>query len=539
MEYPCAAHNAMREIVFSRRHKNRILEEEMARGARTTVCGDFVGFHAAAHPGHLAAVDMATGAQWSYRDLHDRIGRCVTVLTAHGVCRGNRVAVLARNSVDLVVVNLACARAGAIFVVLNWRLPPAELSIILADAMPCLLVVDKSCQERAGESSASIPMLKMEELAAAIGRASVSPPTVIDFDAPAIMLYTSGTTGKPKGVVLSERNAYHTGTNFSLIAHLDRESVLLCEVPLFHVIGLVIGLRACLYQGAAILISDGFNPSITNDRLRDPALGISHYFCVPQMVSALRAAENFDLPSVRALTALIVGGAPTPPEQVVAWLDDGVSLINGYGMTEIGCGAGMPFDENSIRRRPGSVGLVPPTQRMRAVDQDGFDVQPGTAGEIWVRGPNVFQCYWKNQEETDRAFAPDGWFKTGDIGVFDEQGFLTLVDRKKDMFISGGENVYPAEVELALLAHPDIREAAVVGMRDVRWGEAGYAFLVLQPGASISHADLRAHCAARIAGYKLPKYFVVMDKLPRTGSGKIQKHVIRKEFEDGRHAMLT
>lgn len=498
---------------------------------------DFVAFHAAARPERLAATDLASGSRWTCRGLDDRIARCVTVLAARGVRQGDRVGVLARNSVDVIVVQFACTRLGAIATILNWRLKAAELSVILADAAPALLIADAACAELQAESAGAIPGLALDVLRASLAEAAPAPRRPIDLDAPSIMLYTSGTSGTPKGVLLSERNAYYTGANFCLTSQIDRHSALLCDAPLFHVIGLVIGLRACLYQGAAILISDSFDPMVTNARLADPALAVTHYFCVPQMAAALRSVPNFDPAKLAGLTSMTVGGAASDPEAVIQWLDDGVAYTNGYGMTEIGSTAGMPLDIGVIRGRPAAVGIVPPTQQVRAVDADGHEVPAGTPGELWVRGPNVCLGYWNRPDETARAFAPGGWFRTGDIGVFDAAGYLTLVDRKKDMFISGGENVYPAEVEAALLAHPAVREAAVVGVADDRWGEVGCAFLIIDgeatPGA------LRDHCAARIAGYKVPRHFVAATAFPRTGSGKTLKHVLRAEFAAGRHQPLS
>jgi fatty-acyl-CoA synthase len=500
---------------------------------------DFVAFHAARQPARLAACDLASGLSWTYRDLSGAASCCVSVLRGRGIGGGDRVAALARNSFHLLVLHLACSRLGAIYVPLNWRLASVELAEIIADASPRLLVFDGTTGALVVSAADGTPTLTMNELAVAIEAAAPAEVEEPNSERPSILLYTSGTSGRSKGVILSESNAYFTGENFARSADVAKDCVLLCDVPMFHVMGLVIGLRAVLQQGGAILLSNGFDPFATNQRIGDPSLGVTHYICLPQMAAALRTASNFDRRVVSRLGCLIVGGAPMDVGNVLAWLDDGVTVANGYGMTEIGAGAGMPLDPSIIRRRPSSTGLFPPTQEVRIVSSDGSDVSSGEAGEIWVRGPNVSKGYWNRPAETQQSFTADGWFKTGDIGAIDSEGYLTLIDRKKDMFISGGENVYPAEVEKVLIACPGVAEAAVMGVPDTRWGEVGVACLVLRPGATLTHEDLRAHCSEWLAGYKTPKQFVLAERLPRGGSGKVLKHVLKRILDEGRLQSLA
>jgi fatty-acyl-CoA synthase len=296
---------------------------------------------------------------------------------------------------------------------------------------------------------------------------------------------------------------------------------------MFHVIGLITNLRPPLLQGGTVLISPGFEASATNRRLADPELGITHYFCVPQMAKMLREDTAFAPANWTTLAAIFTGGAPNPAADILWWLGQGVRMVDGFGMTEAGTVLGMPLEAGQIARKAGSAGLPGPSVCLRIVDEDGQDVAAGEAGEIWLSGPNVTPGYWNRPDETAQAFTYDGWFRTGDIARRDEDGFVTLVDRRKDMFISGGENVYPAEVEMALLDHPDIAEAAVIGIADERWGEVGRAFVVLKAGGVLDPAVLATHCAARIARYKVPKEFRLTDALPRTASGKIQKHILR------------
>ena len=346
-------------------------------------------------------------------------------------------------------------------------------------------------------------------------------------DAPSIILYTSGTSGRPKGVIVTERNAFATAVNFSALGQVGNASIFLCDAPMFHVIGLITCLRPPLLQGGTVLISPSFDPGLTNRRLADPALGITHYFCVPQMARMLRDHQDFAPSNWTSLIAIFTGGAPNPAVDVLWWLQQGIRMADGFGMTEAGTVLCMPVDAGQIARKAGSSGLPGPSVLLRIVDDEGRDVAAGEAGELWLSGPNVTPGYWNRPEETARAFTADGWLRSGDIARRDADGFVTLVDRRKDMFISGGENVYPVEIEMVLLDHPDTAEAAVIGVADERWGEVGRAFVVAKPGRALDLAALASHCNARIARYKVPKEFLLTEALPRTSSGKIQKHILR------------
>lgn len=489
---------------------------------------DSIALHAAQRPDRLAAVDLATGRRWSYRALDEAIGRCSGWLATRRIGTGDRVAALARNSVDLLILQFAALRRGAIFVPLNWRLVAAELEVLLADCAPSLFVHDEACAPLAAQLGRDATALLA--LRAAIETAAPVGAVAFDENAPSILLYTSGTSGRPKGVIVTERNAHYTAVNFGAFSATTGDSVYLCESPMFHVIGLVTSFRTPLLQGGTVLVSDGFDAARTNRWLADPDLGITHYFCVPQMAAMLRADPDFDPQRLVGRVTFFTGGAPLDATDLAPWLADRLVLANGFGMTEVGTVTCMPLDLAAIRARPRSVGPVAPLQEMRLVDAGGNDVAQGEVGEIWLRGPNVSPGYWQREDATRAAFTEDGWFRTGDAARRDVDGFVTLVDRLKDMFISGGENIYPAEIEAALLAHPDIVEVAVIGIDDPRWGEVGHALLVLRPGASLDEALLVEHCNARIARYKVPKRFTRVDALPRTGSGKVLKHVLKATY---------
>jgi fatty-acyl-CoA synthase len=487
---------------------------------------DPMALHARAQPDRLACVDLASGRRWTYRAFDEAIQRAVGVLeSGHGVEPGQRIATLARNSGDLLILQQAAMRLGAIFVPLNWRLAGAEQQAILADCDPVLLLHDTALDLALPKRCMPVEVATFAKAVEAQAPAPRHP--LPAGDAPSIILYTSGTSGRPKGVIVTEHNALATAVNFGVLGRVGNASVFLCDAPMFHVIGLITNLRPPLLRGGTVLISPGFDAGATNRRLADPALGITHYFCVPQMARMLREHPDFTPALWTSLTAIFTGGAPNPAADINWWLAQGIRMVDGFGMTEAGTVLGMPVEAGRIAGKAGSSGLPAPMIGLRIVDDADRDVAAGMPGEIWLSGPSITSGYWNRPEETERAFTADGWFRTGDIARQDDEGFVTLVDRRKDMFISGGENVYPVEIETVLLDHPDIAEAAVIGVVDERWGEVGRAFVVAKPGRVVDPGALASHCTARIARYKVPKEFLLTEALPRTASGKIQKHILR------------
>lgn len=504
------------------------------------IAPDPVALHARGRPEKLALVDLATDRRWTYAALDRAIEQAVVALAGLGLAPGERIAVLAKNTADLVIAQQAAARMGAIFVPMNWRLAAAELAPILADCAPRLLVLDGTVAIEAPEDCRTISVAEFSEATKSAtasatteaGPGVARPPR--SADDPCVILYTSGTSGVPKGVILTPATLFFTGVNFGVLGGVTPDSVFLAESPMFHVIGLVTSIWPPFLHGGTVLVSGGFDPAVTNGRLADPALGITHYFCVPQMAEALRYAEGF-APESWSLTALFTGGAPNPPANIRWWVDQGVAMVDGFGMTEAGTILGMPLDPDLIATHAGAVGHAGPATAVRIVDFRDQDVAEGEAGEILVKGPNVTPGYWNRPEERERAFTPDGWLRTGDIARRDADGYIAIVDRRKDMFISGGENVYPVEIEAALVEHPSVLEVAVIGIPDDRWGEVGCAFVVVKPGASPTPDDLRAHCEARLARYKVPREFRVEEELPRTGTGKVQKNRLREAAREGAH----
>lgn len=484
---------------------------------------DSISFNARLRPDKIAIVDLAKGRQWSYRELDLLVARTVTALRRRGLRKGDRLAVLARNCPEIPILHFACARIGAMIVPLNWRLSHLEIEALIADAEPGLLLGDALLAEK------GIAGIDLEAFFS--GEVAKAKPAITKTqrkDQPSLILYTSGTSGRPKGALLSERNLTETAINFSLLADVTSRSAFLCDAPMFHVIGLVTNVRPALMHGATIVISDGFRADVTLNRLADPALAVTHYVCVPQMAALLREVSGFDPAKLAHLTTLVTGGAPHPPANIRQWIEDGVLVTNGYGMTEVGTAFNMPLDPEINRLKAGSVGIPTDRVEVRIVDASGRDVPDGAAGELLLRGDNVTSGYWRRESDTREAFASGRWFRTGDIAMRDADGFLWLIDRRKDMFISGGENVYPAEIEAALADLADIRECAVIGVPDAKWGEVGCLFWAGERSDPDAEDWIRSILKERLASYKVPKYFAKIPALPRNAGGKVLKSELRE-----------
>jgi len=493
-------------------------------------------FRAKVGPNRPAVIEVATGKHLSYRELDELVSRCAGFL-AKMFPDGEdqpRIAYLGRNSIAEIVACLGCQRFGAVFVPLNWRLSAIELQQILADCRPHMLIVDQEFSGFAGEFGlVAPPMLVVEGENGFLGRLRDSPRypgRQASRDAPCIILYTSGTTGTPKGVIITRRNAFFSAINFALVGEVTAQSVTLCDLPFFHTIGIIAIARTTLLMGGRLAISDRFLPDRTLLTLRDPALGVTHYFAVPQMASALRASPHWDASALKVLKAIFIGGAPLSPALIKAFLEDDVALVNGYGMSEAGTVLHMPLDRDMIAANPGSVGFAAPLTEVRLVAPDGTDVADGDVGEIWLHGPTVTPGYWNKPKETATAFV-DGWYRTGDLGRRNEAGLIYIPDRLKDMYITGGENVFPAEVEAVIATHPTVNDVAVIGIPDPRWGESGVAFVVPASSEALAE-DILSHCVSRLATFKRPLCIVFIEAIPRTASGKAQKHILRQSHID-------
>jgi fatty-acyl-CoA synthase len=486
---------------------------------------DPVRSHAAAMPQRFAMGDAESGRRWTWAQLDAAADRLARWLTGRlGPDSASRVAVVGRNHPLQIVLQFACARAGAIFVPLNWRLAKPELAVILADADPALLFDDPefALPDHPAERRALADLELLGEPGARADDAAR-----LGWDAPMTLLYTSGTSGKPKGVIVTEANAFWGNTNFNLGNAVSQSSVFLCDMPLFHTAGLFAAVRAPLLAGAMVWISAGFDPVKTIARIADRSLGITHYFSVPQMAAALWQHPDFAPEKFQQLVVYATGGAPNPRAQVERFVRAGIAMSDGFGMSETGSNFAMPVgDPDLLVAKAGSCGLPFLSVQQRIADPHGNALPPGETGELWLKGPSITPGYWNQPERTVQAFT-DGWFKTGDAAMQDADGFTFIVDRRKDMYISGGENVYPAEIEAVLAELPGIAQSAVIGVVDDRWGEVGKAFIVLAARSNLTTAEAHSHCLMRLAKFKVPATFVIVDSLPSTASGKVQKHLLR------------
>lgn len=486
---------------------------------------DITAKRAALTPDRIAFEDALTGRTLTYAQLESRCARAAAVLAARGVQREDRVAILCRNRVEFFEIMFACAKLGAILVPLNWRSPAAELSALISDCSAKFLVFGVEDAETARVlGGASLGLDDDYEVALAAAE-----PLVTDRrwpgDATWFLMYTSGTTGQPKGVIqtyqMSVVNAFHVGQAFDL---RDGDTTL-NFLPLFHSAGIQLVTIPTLIAGGTVLMLPGFDESRALALM--PRLDI--FFGVPAVYQQLSLHPDFESADLARVRSWGCGGAPLADVLVERFAAKGVMVCNGYGMTETGPTAFIAMKDDALRKI-GSVGKPLMLLDVRIVDADGNDVAEGESGEIWMRGPGLTPGYWNKPAETAKAFTPDGWLKSGDIGRRDGDGCYYVAGRIKEMYISGGENVYPAEVENVLARHPSILETAIIGVSDEKWGEVGHAFIMLRPDAApVTAAEVIQFCRANVAGYKTPRHVTFVDEFPRTAAGKIRKHMLTPE----------
>ncbi|WP_375490390.1 long-chain fatty acid--CoA ligase [uncultured Jatrophihabitans sp.] len=470
--------------------------------------------------GKTALVDGARSV--SYGELAALIDAAARDLRRREVHRNDRVAYLGANSVELVVAMLATARLGAVFVPLNTRLAPPELAYVLQDAEPVLLLHSPE----SGDVAAGMPCATVQvPLAADVDGPPLDEP--IGLDDAFMIQYTSGTSGRPKGVQLSHGNV--TWNVMNLLGDVDvaTDEISLVTAPLFHTAALNQVLFPTLFKGGTALIEARFDPEHALQLIEQRRVTL--LFGVTSMYLALAAVPGFDGADLSSLRSALTGGASVPDTVLRLWAGRGVPLIQGFGMTETSPGATMLRREDA-ERGIGSAGAAVFFADTRVVDLDGTPVSGGEPGEVQISGPNVSAGYWRNEQATADAFTADGWLRSGDLATVGDDGYVRIVDRLKDMFVSGGENVYPAEVEQAMLADPAVAECAVIGVPDPHWGEVGRAILTLAPGSDADEQSLLANLDGRLARYKIPKSVIVVAELPHNGSGKIRKTQLRKEY---------
>ncbi len=499
---------------------------------------DWLAKRAQLTPDRVGLVEYASGAQTTFSEWNARVNQTANYLRSLGVGKGDRVAVYSANTPEYLDLFWAAPKIGAILQNLNWRLTVHELKGIVDSGGPRVLVYSQDWREQveelkpacacvehvvaltnpgAGERHLAERESQSEELADV---------PALDMDHPWGIYYTGGTTGLPKGAVLTHGNVTWNSINTVTSWGITANHKAAVQLPFFHIGGPNIFMVPLVHTGGTSILCAGFDPDETFDLVE--RAGITHYVGVPTMFQMLQEHPRWAQADFSKLEMVASGGAPCPLPIMEKFWERGVDFKMGYGLTEAS-GNNFWLPPERVREKIGSVGFPLFHIDMKIIGQDGSTCADGEEGELLIRGPHVVAGYWRNDEAT-AATIRDGWLHTGDIAVRDSDGCYSILGRSKDMFISGGENVYPAEIESVLMAHPKVVEAAVVGVPHETWGEVGRAFLVVAEG--YDEADLRSYLEGRLARYKLPRSFVLLDTLPLTAIGKVDKKLLeRQEME--------
>jgi len=499
---------------------------------------DWVSYHAERTPNEAALLSVDDGRSTTWRELDDRVARlCSVLLDQCGVGRGDRVVVLSESDPRVFELQFACMRIGAIVAPLNWRLARGELDALVDHAKPALIAYDDAVADAAVAlaTARAIPTIawnvagaRLDYERAIAGAAPYAEVVDYTLDEPTHILYTTGSTGQPKGVTLCRRTMIWNLLNIQADKRVDATSRMYNPLPLFHGGGLTALANPILIAGGSIAIARRFDPEQTVRLLGDPSQRMTHFTGVLTIYQLLMDSPGWDAADFSGIRFMEFAGGRLPRHVFDAFAAKGVTLQAVYGATETGP-AVMQMPAADAARKPGSIGRAVQHTRVRLVDVDGKDVAPGEIGEIRVSGPSVTDGYW-DSPETDAETFECGWFKTGDAAYRDDEGFYFVVDRFKNMYKSGGENVYPAEVEGVLLEHPNIAEIAIIGVADPKWGETGLAVVVTRDGREMTMESILAFCRDRVAKFKLPTRVVTVPAIPHHDSGKRDLQWLKRTF---------
>ncbi len=513
------------------------------------LASDWIAFHADRTPEKLAIIDQETARRFSYADFNDRATRLAAYLkAAWGAKAGDRLAILAKNSSEYFEFQFACIKLGALMLPLNWRLAEPELVFILRDAEALGIVYDAEFEERIPpllEQTPAKQRLRIDSVqkgddGAPSYEASLqmaTPSVVMDpqttHDAPITIMYTAGTTGHPKGVLITHGMTLWNAINITTPTGLNHDSVHYVVLPTFHTGGLNLYANPIFHLGGTNIIARNFDAGLMLDTLTDEGLGVTHVFGVPSIYLFLSQHPRFEEADLSRIHSWGCGGAPMPVAVLERYAKRGIIIQLGFGMTETSPTVFL-IDKRRALQKPTSVGKPLLHTRVRVVDEAFCDVRAGQIGEVVISGPNITPGYWKRPDANEASFTIDAfgnrWLHSGDAGTVDEEGCIYIVDRYKDMYISGGENVYPAEVEQVLYQIEGVAEAAVIGVPDEKWGESGLAILVLKEGVELEPEAVIAYCRERLAKFKVPKAVAFIDALPRNAAGKVLKRQLRAQF---------
>src|SRR6056297_1817229 len=485
-------------------------------------------------PNKTALKSVENGEELSYSGLNACVNRAAGMLRdEYKVEKGDRVAILSINSIEYVILFYAIQKLGAIMLPLNYRLAAPEISYQLSDTKAKILIYELAFSDTVekieNKPELTIPfdgedglskLFKTDDKTEEIEH-------VGEFQDPCMILYTSGTTGKPKGAVITNKMLFWNSINTGLRLNLTQNDVTITFAPFFHTGGWNVLTTPMLHRGATVLLMKKFDADKILQLCDEEQVTI--LFGVPTMMDMMYQTDSFKSSSLESVRYAIVGGEPMPVNLIEVWQNKGVPVRQGYGLTEFGSNVFSLNEEDSIRKI-GSIGFPNFYIDTRVVDDNHNDVPQGEPGELILRGPVRMKEYWKNTEETEKTVV-NGWVHTGDIVRVDEEGYFYVIDRKKEMFISGAENVYPAEVEHTFRKHPAVWDIAVIGVPDKKWGESGKAFIVLEKGENATPEELMEWGYANLAKYKVPKHYEFLDELPKSDSGKILKRKLRDAEE--------
>lgn len=495
---------------------------------------DWISKWAEYAPDKVAVSEYETGRSFSYSQLNNLANAIASYLLLNfGLSKGHRIAMLAENCLEYIILLSVAQKTGIILVPLNYRLTSREIDFLITDSEPSLLITEEKFAEKvnAGEAYSGVPhritLSGLQQLTSEImekgGNHQFSPVNVSDSDA-VLIIYTSGTTAFPKGSVYTHGMMFWNSINTLMRLDITSGDRAINMAPPFHTGNWNVLLTPFLHHGAYTLIMKSFDADKVLEILENDKHTI--FWAVPTMLKMMADSPAFERVDLSRIRYFVVGGEAMPVPLIEKWHNKGVPIRQGYGLTEVGPNVTSLNHEDAIRKA-GSIGKPNFYYQTKLVNEQGEEVPANALGELILKGPTVTPGYWRNEEAT-RAAIVDGWFHTGDIMRIDEEGFLFVMDRIKNMYISGAENVYPAEVEYLLRNHPDIDAVAIIGVPDPKWGEAGMAFVVLKPGKQLQANELIEFCIGKLAKYKIPAHVRFMDELPKNDAGKIDRKKLKE-----------
>ena len=477
-------------------------------------------------PEKLIFKDHLSQKQWSYSDFNIRTKAIASFLQNElNLKKGDRLAIYSFNRPEHVFLFFACVKTGIIFVPLNYRLTHLEISVLLNDAEPSVLIYEKALEETADKLNYKKETIKLIEISVfsefLFGPASPKE-TIISFqinqEDTVLILYTSGTTGIPKGVMINHRMLFWNSINTEIRLNITSDDHTQNYAPFFHTGAWNVLLTPFIHHGASLTLLPNFDPDLILKLFQEEKTTI--FFGVPTMLQMMADSQLFGKTDFSSIRYAVAGGAPMPIPLINKWHDKGVEIRQGYGLTEVGPNC-FSLHQDDAKRKIGSIGFPNFYIAAKIIDDKGKECSSNDVGELCLKSPVVTPGYWKKPDETANAIK-DGWFRTGDLVRKDAEGYYYVVDRKKNMFISGGENVYPAEIESVIRSNSNVSDCAVIGVPDVKWGEVGKAFIILK-NKNISDNEIIKFCIEKTAKYKIPKYIRFVEELPRNEAGKLDR----------------